>query len=411
MRHLEFNNLLTNNQHGFRRRRSCEGQLISVIQNWSQILDQRNTRRHIDAIFLDFSKAFDTVPHKRLLRKLCSMGIKGELLQWIENFLSDRQQRVVLNGFASDWTPVISGVPQGTVLGPCLFLCYINDITNEINSKISLFADDALIFRQIASNEDIHVLQQDLDVLEKWSTDWLLAFNVSKCVHIQLHPTRLQKINTSYSLNNKQIPQSNSTKYLGVEIQQDLGWTNHIHNITSKANRTLGCIRRNFSKADKDVRKNLFISLVRPQLEYASAAWDPSKQKDINTLEMIQNRSLRFIHQDYGRTSSITNMRNMLKIQSLEERRSCKRIQCFYEFRKKLLILNDLPALSPKRTFTRQSHQHNDVLTIPFQPNTDYLRHSFLYRTINSWNVLPLRVIEGSKTHLKKYLVNQNNVI
>ena len=163
---LESHNILTPRQHGFRRGHSCESQLILAVDDWAQATDP-GLQPHIRNFGL--SKAFASVPHHRLLLKIEAYGIRGTTLQWIRAFLTDRRQRVVLNGAKSSWQPVISGVPQGTVLGPLLFLLYINDIVNNISSEIRLFADDCVLYRRIHCLDDCRALQSDIDTLLHWS--------------------------------------------------------------------------------------------------------------------------------------------------------------------------------------------------------------------------------------------------
>ena len=309
------------------------------------------------------------------------------------------------DGNSSQWTPVVSGVPQGTVLGPILFLCYINDITEDITSNISLFADDDLLYRQINNDADKSLLQKDLETLEQWSSRWLLNFNVSKCVHLRIRPARLSPANTEYMLNSQSIPILTSTKYLGIEIHENLSWGKHLQNISTKANQTLGAIRRHFSKATLDVKKRLYLSLVRPQLEYACAAWDPYKQKDIHQLEMHQNRAARFIFQDYQRTSSVTFMKRELNLEALEDRRRKRRLQCFFDYRRNSLVLNNFPSLTVSNSgSTRSSTQHQEVIKLSLQPNTDHLKYSFLYRVIKEWNQLDQNTIGGSRYNFKTQL-------
>ena len=166
MDHYESNNILADVQHGFRPGRSCETQLIITSHDLVKSLDNRE---QVDAVVLDFSKAFDRVPHQRLLRKLHHYGIQNSLLLWMENFLTRRSQRVVVDGTASDWSPVTSGVPQETVLGPLLFLSFINDLPSDITSTLRLCADDCLTYRSIASINDSVALQKDLNTLQQWA--------------------------------------------------------------------------------------------------------------------------------------------------------------------------------------------------------------------------------------------------
>ena len=173
---LESHSLLSKHQHGFRSKHSCATQLLEIMEDFSTFYDNHTS---YDCIYLDFSKAFDRVPHNRLLSKVYNCGIRGDIFKWIRNFLSDRSQRVKVNGSYSDWSKVTSGIPQGSVLGPILFTIFINDLPGEIQSSIKIFADDTKIYNSI-SNSD--VLTDDLSKLVSWSDKWwLLPFNVDKC--------------------------------------------------------------------------------------------------------------------------------------------------------------------------------------------------------------------------------------
>ena len=193
--------ILSPRQHGFRAGHSCETQLVLAIDDWARSLDS-GTRTDI-AIF-DFSKAFDSVPHKRLLVKLHSYGICGRTMRWVESFLSCRLQRVTLNGSQSSWRSVTSGVPQGTVLGPLLFLLYINDISNDIRSEIRLFADDCILYRPIKNHNDCHILQDDIAKLHHWSLVWQMSFNAKKCHILTISRERNPPI-ANYTLGQEQL--------------------------------------------------------------------------------------------------------------------------------------------------------------------------------------------------------------
>ena len=181
--HLKHYKILCDEQHGFRSNRSCESQLILTIDDFASCL---NNRGLIHAIFLDFSKAFDKVAHKKLCHKLSLYGIRGQTLGWIKDFLSNRTQKVLVNGEISDPVDVISGVPQGTVLGPLLFLCYINDLPSVVKSKIRMYADDTLIYNTINNINDCFQLQRDISELEKWAKTWQMEFNPSKCEFLKI---------------------------------------------------------------------------------------------------------------------------------------------------------------------------------------------------------------------------------
>ena len=192
MSHLDHHiKLLTDRQHAFRKSHSCETQLATVIDDWAKILDNQG---QVDTFILDFEKAFDTPPHR--------YGIGGKTIKCTDAFLCYRQQSVVVNGVKSDWAPVVSGVPQGTVLGPLLFSLHINDITWDIESEIRLFADDFICYREIKNVEDTVKLQKDIDRLGSWAREWGMRFQPVKCNMMQLtnKVKRTSKIQASYKL-------------------------------------------------------------------------------------------------------------------------------------------------------------------------------------------------------------------
>lgn len=170
--------LLRPSQHGFRKGRSCLSNLLSFLDEVTQKIEQGES---VDAVYLDLAKAFDKVPHQRLLNKLEAYGVRGKVLAWIRNWLKDRRQRVCLQGSESDWKSVVSGVPQGSVLGPILFLIYIDDLEIDIINSLLKFADDTKLYGIVDSLEARNNLQKDIDRLIQWSHDWQMEFNVEKC--------------------------------------------------------------------------------------------------------------------------------------------------------------------------------------------------------------------------------------
>ena len=237
--HLDKYGILCDQQHGFRHKRSCETQLITTINDFATAL---NNSEQVDAIFLDLSKAFDTVPHKRLCYKLSFYGIRGTLLKWIECFLTDRTQQVIINDKCSDSLPVLSGVPQGSVLGPLLFMCYINDIPNDLKSTIRLYADDALLYRTIHNDSDVHALQNDLNILNTWANEWQMSFNPKKTEFLRI-TNKIKPLESHYHLQNTPIPIVIYAKYLGVVIDRNLKWNEHIKMVTNKANSVRGFLQ------------------------------------------------------------------------------------------------------------------------------------------------------------------------
>ena len=324
--HFERNNILTDSQHGFRKRRSCETQLLLTIDDLAKGLDDR---QQIDAVLLDFSKAFNKVPHQRLLLKLKHYGVRGHLLEWIGDFLSARTQEVVIEGQKSSPSPVTSRVPQGTVLGPLLFLAYINDMPECVTSKIKLFADDSLVFRKVQQSSDCRALQQDLDNLQQWEQKWQMSFNADKCEVLRITNKR-RPILSDYYIHNQKLAIKTDAKYLGVTISSDLSWAKHTDNIVKKANSTMAFLRRNIRSALQSAKDKAYKTYVRPTLEYASKTW-ASKTATLNQkIEMVQRRSARFVMNDYRRTSSATAMLETLNWDTLERRRDQARLTMMY---------------------------------------------------------------------------------
>ena len=207
MNFAESNRMLFRNQHGFRKNRSCEKQLIEFVTDLSNELDRGV---QTDACILYFSKAFDNVNHQTLLLKLANLGISFQVTAWIDAFLTDRVQRVAVDGDESDEAAVTSGVPQGSVLGPALFLFYINDLPDALNSTVRLFADDTILYNSAINHS---TLQDDLNCLEKWESDWDMEFHPKKCQHITFTRKRKPDHHT-FSLHNTQISKANSVKYM-----------------------------------------------------------------------------------------------------------------------------------------------------------------------------------------------------
>ena len=286
--HLEKNNLLYDLQHGFRHSRSCETQLLSFIQ---ELASNSDNNTQTDLVIMDFAKAFDKVPHQRLLYKLHFYGIQNETLNWISAFLSNRTQTVVLDGESSDVAPVTSGVPQGTVLGPVLFLVYINDLPEYLKtSKLRLFADDSIIYKSIKSKEDCDSLQEDLDAAAKWEEDWLMAFHPDKCT-VLTASNKKNTIKKDYILHSHTLESVSAAKYLGITLQSDLKWNQHTNNIIGNANKSLGFLKRNLKTSITNIKSQAYLALVRPKLEYACSVWNPHTAEQCNKLEMVQRQA------------------------------------------------------------------------------------------------------------------------
>ena len=241
MDHLEYNGLLSDSQHGFRRKRSCESQLLLFVDELAQSMC---SGKQVDVAFMDFSKAFDVVPHQRLLNKLNFYGIRGNALKWIEAFLTDRTQQVVVDGEMSDIAPVTSGVPQGSVLGPILFLTFINDMPETMSSRCHLFADDSIIYREVLTESDCVSLQEDLGKLEQWENTWGMSFNPTKCNIIHMSRKKDPLLHT-YHIKGTNLEAVENATYLGINVAKDLSWNRQVSRVAAKGNIMLGFVKRN----------------------------------------------------------------------------------------------------------------------------------------------------------------------
>ena len=401
MKHADNHNILYPLQHGFRRGRSCETQLIEFIDDVS--LNMENGKQ-TDILVMDFSKAFDKVSHSLLTNKLHHYGIQGELNYWIQNFLSNRKQAVVLEGEKSEYVAVESGVPQGSVLGPSLFLYYINDIPTGLTSTVRLFADDTIVYLAIKSNSDASTLQKDLDKLASWETTWKMAFHPDKCNVISV--TRNKKPFTfNYTLHNHTLEHVTTAKYLGVTISSNLKWDVHINNICKKANSTLGFLRRNLNISSTSIKEQAYKSLVRPSLEYACSVWDPYLQQDIDNIEKVQRRAARFVTNKYRNISSVGNMLQHLEWRSLSDRRKDSRLVMLYKIEHEKVAIPKNNILIPQTRQTR--HSNSNSFQIP-SCKTQYRKESFFPRTITDWNKLPDNIVnctsvESFKSSISKH--------
>ena len=382
--HLDSHQLLYDLQHGFRSKRSCETQLVMLMEDLS-----RNAIKgqQTDLILLDFSKAFDKVSHEKLLLKLHHCGVRGQVLHWIKAFLSNRSQTVVLESEKSSQVTVTSGVPQGSVLGPILFLVFINDLPEHIKSKVRLFADDTAVYLAVSNLEHARILQEDLDRLAKRSLEWDMEFNPSKCTVI--HVTRSKSIVPSqYTLYGQVLESVSSSKYLGVTLNDHLTWNDHIQNTVTSANKTLGFLRRNIRTKDSSIREVAYKTLVRPILEYSSPVWSPHTKSNIHKIEMVQRRAARWTLCRFSSYDSVSDMLGDLGWRSLEDRRTDSRLCLFYKIVHGLVAVPLPPYVVHTQVFTRHSASHplafRQIHTI-----ADYYKYSFFPLAIVQWNRLP----------------------
>ena len=375
MKHSNAHNILKSNQHGFREKRSCETQLLEFT---SDIANNMKDGKQTDVLVMDFSKAFDKVGHGKLLHKLSHYGVGGRTHAWIGAFLSGRTQEVVVEGRHSNRVPVTSGVPQGSVLGPCLFLHYINDLPEGIESSVRLFADDTIVYHTIENQDDANTLQSDLNRLGEWEKKWQMEFHPHKCQVLTI-TNKKNTINHNYTLHGHPLEHVSEAKYLGVTIKKDMNWNQHINNTTTKANSALGFLRRNLRINSIQVKQQAYTTYVRPIAEYASTVWDPYRAYQQHQIEMVQRRAARFVCNRYRRTSSVGDMLGGLQWQSLLERRAAARLVMFYKMYNGLVATVPSLFLIPRPDSPKYYVPHSRI---------DIHAYSFFPRTVRVWNRL-----------------------
>jgi hypothetical protein len=402
MKHASRNNIFYSLQHGFRDRRSCETQLIELV---SDIASSMEKGLQSDVCVLDFSKAFDKVGHQRLVEKLKWYGITGEVNSWIASFLKNRTQSVVVEGVTSDKVSVISGVPQGSVLGPCLFLYYINDIAEQLASTTRLFADDTMIYMTVRNKDDAKVLQEDIDKLVEWESKWMMKFHPEKCEVITISRKKNPVI-YNYTMHGHQLSHVSSIKYLGLTISDDLRWDKHVDKVVAKANSTLGFLRRNINIRNTAIKSHAYKALVRPLLEYSSSVWDPYTKHLTSKVEMVQRRAARFTLHKYRRTDSVTAMLKTLNWPTLELRRQQSRLAMLYKIHHDHVAIDPTLFLSSKNHTTQTRCENSLAYHIPFA-RAEYHQFSFFPRTTRQWNILPECIVNAPSPAAFKKAIHQ----
>ena len=403
MKHLDNNNVLSDCQHGFRNNRSCESQLLITINDFARGI---NDKQQIDSILLDFSKAFDKVNHYKLGLKLKHYGIKGNCLNWIISFLKNRSQQVILNGSFSDPAEVLSGVPQGTVLGPLLFLIYINDMPALLHSILRLFADDAFLYRCIKSILDMYYLQEDLNQLQTWEHNWDMEFHPQKCKLLSII-NKTKPLPTSYTIHEETLESVESAKYLGITLEKRLKWNKHVASICSKANQRRAFLQRNLRGCTKQTKIKAYKTYVLPTIMYASSVWNPVGESNMglrNQLESVQRKAARFVNSDWSWESSPTEMIKKMKWISTDCQRQINSLYMLH----KIINSNIAVPITMLPKFSRDSTKFQQSLGRVLAYS-----NSFVPTTTKWWNNLPasIRSITDTdlfKTKLTEYLTSSN---
>lgn len=399
------NNIVTHYQHGFVLKKSCFTNLLVAFEDWTAAVD---SGYGVDVIYLDFSKAFDSVPHLRLIEKLKGYGIGGNLLQWLRSFLQGRHQRVVLNGIQSQWSEVFSGVPQGSVLGPLLFVLYINDIAENIHCKLGAFADDTKIYTIIESVCDTMNLQRDVDSMQEWSKTWLLNLNLEKCKVMHIGNT----FKTSYTMQSSSSLVTGSSAVLTeVDSEKDLGiWTTstlkpslHCDKAAASATKVLGMLKRTFPVFSRELFVFLYKTYVRPLMEYCVQLWSPYLSRDIDALEKVQRRATKLV-KPLAKLSYESRLKE-LKIYSLYCRRQRGDLIETYK------LLNGYYDVDWNMFFTPSPLQNTRGHQMKLYKKSSKLilrSNFFTQRVINLWNSLPSSVVSATTVSMFKQRLDEH---
>ncbi len=391
MEHIVTSNIMTHNklhsilyrfQHGFRSLRSCETQLLEFS---TDVTNNMHNGKQTNILIMDFIKAFDKVGHECLLAKLALYGITGKTNNWIRSFLSNRKQTVVLEDERSYCGNVTSGIAQGSVLGPCLFLMYINDMPDQLRSTVRLFADATTAYLAIESTDDVQTLQHYLNLLAAWEHKWQMEFHLGKCQVLRVTRNRTRKIESNYVLHGHTLEVVDVAKYLGVTITSDLNWNQHIANIKNKATSTLSFLQRNVRANAPKLKEKAYQAIVHPHLEYCCTVWDPNTKANIKKLKMVQRRAARYTLNQFQNTSSVDEMLTHLNWTSLETRRQHARLTMMYK------MTNGLAAVQYQQYITQVERASCHTGSHCFQTlhsHTDYHHNSNIPRTVREWNNL-----------------------
>ena len=381
--HLNDQNILSDKQHGFRKHRSTNTNLIDFWEDITKIADEG---KPITVIYTDLRKAFDSVPHDLLIKKLEYYGVDGKNLRWLENYLTDRTQRVQINGIKSRTSEVESGVPQGGVLSGVLFSIYINDLPDVIKKcKVALYADDAKIYSSVESDADSDLIQKDNDSIVEWCRLWRLNMNVRKCLYIHYVPINSKKNDIpNYKMEDIELDRKKQAKDLGVIISDNLKFHEHVNQICSKTRGEIGRVRRSFVSRSPQFLRNLFKTYVRPHLEHCANVWNPMNQTDIQKIEKTQNAFTRLLK--HGNVMTPEQRNAYLNITTHEERRNRGDLITTYKniHNAKLFKLR-----------TRDGARGNSKHIEKQYCRTNLRQHSFTQRVVDRWNNLPEEVVNA----------------
>ena len=400
--YLHENNILTDFQSGFRPKDSTVNQLLEI---YHIIISNMDKGKEIKFIFCDVSKAFDKVWHRGLIHKLKKYGLCDGIIEWFSSYLTNRKQRVTIDGFHSTWSDTEAGVPQGSVLGPYLFLLYINDIVENISSNIRLFADDTSLFTVIENADSIKTLNEDIYRITKWSKDWLIILNHVKTSTMTFTWKKDSNL-PDVIMNDTVLSDDPNHTHLGLTFTSDARWDEHIRKIYEKAAFKLNVLRMLKYDLDRKSLLRFYISYIRPTLEYADVVWDNISQRNVDLLESIQLDACRIIT-GLRKGTSHDILYQECGLCSLAERRKQHKLIQFYK-----ILNHDAPNYLQNIVANFNEHQSQYELRNPKlkhpTPKSKTYKDSFFISTTDLWNELPQSLLNATSLYsFKKILKEQ----
>ena len=399
--YLKSNNLISKAQHGFLAKKSTITNLLTCTYEWAKLL---NNKQPFDIVYIDYEKAFDKVPHPKLFYKLTKLGFGGQILAWLKMFITRRKQCVRVRNSYSNYEGVDSGVAQGTLLGPLMFLLYLSDVTSAINEEscsIILYADDSKIYGNCKMEEDCHELNQNLLSLQDWCAKWQLSINSDKCEILRVGRGN---INFEYEINGNIIPSSDNCKDLGVHVGKDLYYRDH-YNIVARNNHHL-CKQFRTAFASKNIEFLLFLykTYIMPKIEYASSIWSPYLKKDVDLIENIQRKFTKFLPGMFNKPYYERML--SLQMQTLEERRIYLDLILLYKIYHGLVDMEFSKFCSLSTSNTRGHPLKLNVVG----SRVNCHKYHFFNRTIKVWNDVPANIITIDSLNLFKKRIFEYDV-
>ena len=406
--YLVENNLLTTAQSGFIPKDSTVFQLLSIYDDFCKFLDNKTTAQ---AIFFDISKAFDKVWHRALLHKLFAIGIRGQILDWFTDYLKNRSQAVVLKGTKSSYLPISAGVPQGSVLGPLLFLVYINDIANDIESIIKLFADDTSMYLGLENTEiRTQILNSDLERIQKWATTWKVLFNESKTELMTISNLTMPDTQP-LKFNGIVLQSADFHKHLGVTLQSNGKWDIHINSLLSKCRILVACLRSYKYRLSRKSLLMMYKSFVLPHFDFSDIIWDNCTNTQAENLENLHLDAIRTITGSVRGTSH-EKLYGEAGLTSLKERRRRHKITLYFKIVKGIVPLYLTERLPGLVATLNPYHRRNMLERKVPRSRLELYKSSFFPSTTVLWNNLPDNIKQcDSVSALKRFLSITDSIV